>query len=106
LRGRNRIARPARCSFKKQTKLPLKNMKYVFYLFKNLRSGLGKGAEVHAYNPSYLGGREEGEWEQGLRPAWAKSQQDPISTNKLHVVVQACGPLCSFATQEVEVGRL
>jgi hypothetical protein len=34
---------------------------------------------AQACNPSYLGGRD---WEDNsLRPAWAKSLQDPISTN-------------------------
>jgi hypothetical protein len=31
---------------------------------------------VHAYNPSYLGGKDqENRW---LKPAWANSSQDPI----------------------------
>jgi hypothetical protein len=34
---------------------------------------------AHAYNPSYLGGRD---WQDhGLRPVRAKSSQDPISTD-------------------------
>jgi hypothetical protein len=37
------------------------------------------GVVVETYNPSYLG---SGGWEDSsLRPAWAKSSQDSISTN-------------------------
>jgi hypothetical protein len=45
-------------------------------LYKKLRPG----TEAHTYNPSYLGGKNQED--QGLRPAWAKSLQDHISTNK------------------------
>jgi hypothetical protein len=31
---------------------------------------------AHTYNPTYLGGRDEGD--QGLRSAWAKSSQTPV----------------------------
>jgi hypothetical protein len=31
---------------------------------------------AHAYNPSYLGGRDQED--QGLESAWANSYQDPI----------------------------
>jgi hypothetical protein len=37
------------------------------------------GAAAQACNPRYLGGR--GRQDCGSRPAWAKSFQDPISTN-------------------------
>jgi hypothetical protein len=57
---------------------------------------MGKGkrekipeAVPQAYNLSYLGGKNKEDC--GLRPTWAKSQQDLISTNKskamLHVSV-------------------
>jgi hypothetical protein len=35
---------------------------------------------AHTYNPSYLGGKEWKDW--SLKPAQAKSSQDPISTNR------------------------
>jgi hypothetical protein len=34
---------------------------------------------AHACNPSYSGGRDQGD--RGLKPAWAKSSWDPISKN-------------------------
>jgi hypothetical protein len=37
------------------------------------------GKVTHAYTPSYLGGGEQKNC--GLRRGWAKSSQDPISTN-------------------------
>jgi hypothetical protein len=32
---------------------------------------------AHTCNPSFLGGRDQGD--HGLKPAWANSSQDPIS---------------------------
>jgi hypothetical protein len=47
-------------------------------------------AMVHAYNPSYS---EDRDWEDhSPRAAQAKSQRDPISGNKLGVVVHVCFP--------------
>jgi hypothetical protein len=43
---------------------------------------------THAYNPSYLGGRDQEDCDS--KPTWAKSQQDPISINKLGVVIYVC----------------
>jgi hypothetical protein len=34
---------------------------------------------AHAYDPSYLGGRDQEDC--GLKPAWANSSQDSISKN-------------------------
>jgi hypothetical protein len=48
------------------------------------------GAVTHAYNFSYLGSRDQEDC--CLRPAWAKSWQDPISINKRGGVAHACGP--------------
>jgi hypothetical protein len=40
---------------------------------------------AHTYNPSYSEGRE---WrESGSRPTWAKVNEIPISSNRLHKVV-------------------
>jgi hypothetical protein len=47
------------------------------------------GMMVHTYNPSYSGGRNQ---ELGSRPGLAKSQQDPISTNKTGVMAHTCNP--------------
>jgi hypothetical protein len=49
-----------------------------FQNFKIITKWLGTVAQ--SYNPSYLGG--ENQEDQGSRSAWAKSSQDPISTNK------------------------
>jgi hypothetical protein len=40
---------------------------------------------AHAYNPSYLGGRDRED--QGSRPTLAKSLQDPISANSGDIVL-------------------
>jgi hypothetical protein len=45
---------------------------------------------VYACNPSYLGSQYQED--HGLRPAQAKSYQDPISISKSGVVVHACDP--------------
>jgi hypothetical protein len=50
------------------------------------KSHLKPGAVAH--NPSYSGGRDQAD--HGSRPALAKSDQDPISTNKLGMVMEAC----------------
>jgi hypothetical protein len=45
---------------------------------------------VHTYNPNYSSGRD---WKDcGSRPVRAKSYQDPISTNKLGMMVHPCNP--------------
>jgi hypothetical protein len=51
----------------------------------------GLDVVAHACNVSYWGGRV---WEaQGLRPAWAKSQWDFVSNNKmLGIVMHGCHP--------------
>jgi hypothetical protein len=45
---------------------------------------------MHTYNPSYWGNRDRED--PSLRPAWAKSWLDPISTNKPEVIVHAYDP--------------
>jgi hypothetical protein len=46
---------------------------------------------AHTCNPSYQGGGDQED--HGSRPAWAKSSQDPISTNKKWgIVMHACHP--------------
>jgi hypothetical protein len=54
---------------------------------------------AHFYNPSYSRGRD---WEDhDSRPVWAKSSQDPISTNKSWVWWHT--PVV-LAMQEVYIG--
>jgi hypothetical protein len=48
------------------------------------------GVVAHVCNPSYLGSRDQED--QGLRPAWQKISETPISTNKLGRVVCTCVP--------------
>jgi hypothetical protein len=43
---------------------------------------------AHACNPSYLGGRDQKDC--GSRPAQAKREQDPISSNKLSIFRLSC----------------
>jgi hypothetical protein len=43
---------------------------------------------AQACHPSYLGGGDQKDL--GSRPAWAKRSQDPISANKLSVMVCTC----------------
>jgi hypothetical protein len=54
------------------------------------------GAVAHAYNPSYLGGRDQEV--HVLRPAQAKSPRDLIATNKkkkkLSMMAHTCHPSC------------
>jgi hypothetical protein len=50
---------------------------------------------AHSYNPSYSGGRDQED--QGLKPAWTNSLQDPISKKKpsqkrVGGVAQGVGP--------------
>jgi hypothetical protein len=46
------------------------------------------GIVAHLCSPSYLRGRD---WENdSSMSAWARSYQDPVSTNNLDVVVHAC----------------
>jgi hypothetical protein len=47
-------------------------------------------AVVHTCNPSYVGGRDQED--RGLRPAPAKSYQDPILPHQLGMVVCPCHP--------------
>jgi hypothetical protein len=43
---------------------------------------LARPPGAHAYNPSYLGGRDQED--RGLKPTWANSSQDPISKKSHH----------------------
>jgi hypothetical protein len=43
------------------------------------KDGRGLGATAHTCNASYL--RDKDQEDYGPRPAWAKSQQEPMSTN-------------------------
>jgi hypothetical protein len=40
------------------------------------KTSLAQAPVAHTYNPSYSGGRDEED--QGSKPAWANSLQDPI----------------------------
>jgi hypothetical protein len=53
---------------------------------------------MHACDPSFSKGRDQED--HGWRSAWAKSYQDPISINKLSMVVQTVIP----GMQELQVG--
>jgi hypothetical protein len=39
---------------------------------------------THACNPSYSGGRGQGQEDHSSKPAWANSSQDPILKNTHH----------------------
>jgi hypothetical protein len=58
----------------------------IFKFLRNYRLGL----VAHTYKSSFLGSGDQEDY--SLRPAVAKSWQDPISTNKLGMVVQTCFP--------------
>jgi hypothetical protein len=45
------------------------------------------GTVAHTHNPSYSGARDQ--------TSWAKSYQDPISTNKWGMVGYICNPSCA-----------
>jgi hypothetical protein len=55
---------------------------------------------THAYNPSYLEGRDQ--LDHSLRPSEAKSYREFVLVNMLGMVIHSCTP----AVWEVQVGRI
>jgi hypothetical protein len=47
----------------------------------SLNAEISQAPVAHAYNPSYLGGRDQED--HGLKPAQANSLQDPISKKSI-----------------------
>jgi hypothetical protein len=71
-----------------------KNSKKLINILKILKPCDGWAPVAHTCNPRYSGGRDKED--QGLKPAWANSSQDPISkipiTKIADGVVQGEGP--------------